>query len=300
MSETLVAPQTVAPVVESTVQAEATPKPVEDLVTRASKVSLEQPKKDESVPSDSIAFNVKDIEKITDPQARKLAEDAYKSFQADYTRKTQALASERKQMESFKGQLEQMKSWSPQRIQDELNNPSFIQAAQEYQRINGVQTQPQVNPNADLTQEEFSYLSPEQQKLYTKTKQMEQTLNVVNNRLQASEVEKVDMSLQSKYANYSSATVDDALRQLASMKPVDIREHVFKAQDYEAAVQRAYKLGLQDKKEEQGQKIAASSQPNNISVTSSNDVPTKQPKESHQGYFHRLAENAMRKAGVTK
>ena len=280
-----------APAVQP-VQAES-PKPEvkEDLVTRASKVSLEQPKKDESVSQDSIAFNVKDIEKIADPVAKKLAEDAYKSFQADYTRKTQALASERKNMESFKAQLDQMKSWSPQRIQEELNNPSFIQAAQEYQRLNGVQAQQQLNPNADLTQEEFSYLSPEQQKLYTKTKQMEQTLNVVNNRLQTSEVEKHDMAMKSKYANYSTDLVNDSLAKMAHLDPVTVREYVFKASDYEKAVQRAYELGRQDRKVEMNEKVNASSSNNGISVTSQGDVPTRLPKESGVEYFKRIALN---------
>jgi hypothetical protein len=79
------------------------------------------------------------------------------------------------------------------------------------------------------------------------------------------------------------------------------REHVFKAFDYEEAVNRAYQLGLQDRKLEQDGKVAASSNPNSINVThSGNDVPVRQPNQSQSEHWKAVAQNAMRKVGVIK
>jgi len=284
MPETNIATQTAEP--KPAVQAEpAQVAQKEDLVTRASKVGMEV--KPEAKPEEA-TFNVNDLDKIQDPQARKLAEDAYKSFQADYTRKTQALASERKEMEALKAKLEQSGQYTPAKISELLNDPSFVQAAQEYQRINGGQQTP-VQNNGDLTQEEFSYLTPEQQKLYVKTKQMEQSLSIVNNRLQASEVSREDMSLKSKYANYDPDTVNQIYRDMMSGKIQATREHLWKVADYESAVERGYRLGLEDRKLEVGQKVAASSDLNGMSVTPAGDTPIRGPKESGIEYFKRIA-----------
>lgn len=273
MAEVTAVPQT-APVTPA-VQVEA---PKEDLLTRVSKVITEKVAEPNG---DSIAFNVKDLEKIADPQARKLAEDAYKSFQADYTRKTQELASQRRALESKKGyDIPQM-----------LNDPEFVRAAQEYQRINGGQNtqHPNLNGNADLSDEEFSYLTTEQQKLYIKTKQMEQSMGIINNRLQAAEVEKEDVGLKSKYANYSSQSVNDIYQGMMTGKIQATREHLWKVQDYDDAVKRAYQLGKEDRKLELGEKFTASSQSNGVTQVASGDVPVRLEKESGIEYFKRIA-----------
>ncbi len=284
-------PETIPQTTTTTTEAPVVQAPTEDLVTRASKVSITPAANQETVgqPSSeaSLSFNVKDLEKITDPTARKFAEDAYKSMQSDYTKKTQALASEKAVL---KAQLEQSGQYTTSRIQQLLNDPSFVQAAQEYQRLNG--PQPQQAPtdaNADLTADEFSYLTPEQQKLYTKTKQMEQTMNIMNNRLQTSEIEKQDMSLKTKYANYDPKSVNDIYQGMMNGSIQATREHLWKVQDYDSAVQRAYKLGLEDRASGLAEKVNASSTINGVSVTSSNDVPVRLAKESGVEYFKRIA-----------
>lgn len=278
--------QTVVEAAPQSVQAEPV-KPQEDLVTRASKVSIVSP---EQKPDDSISFNVKDFDKIQDPASRKLAEDAYKSMQADYTRKTQALASERKSMEALKAQLEQSGVYSPAKIQEMLNNPSFVQAAEEYYRTTRpAQASQPTNGDGTLSQEEFSYLSPEQQKLYLKTQQLETALKSVNSRLQSSEVEKEDGSLKSRYANYDPRTVNQIYNDMMTGKVQATREHLWKVVDYEEAVKRAYQLGKEDRKLETADKVNASSSPQGVNVIPSSDVPTRIPNESGIEYFKRIA-----------
>jgi hypothetical protein len=283
------------------VQAPVAPK--EDLVTRASKVNLDTPKKDESNQTESIQFNVKDLERIADPNARKLAEDAYKSFQADYTRKTQALAEKSKNADLTKSELESLRQQVEQArnkvydIPSLLNDPQWVQKAAEYQQRNPISNAP-VN-GGDLTQEEISYLTPEQQKLYLKTKEVEQTNQAILSKLNSSEQARVfqeqDNTLKSKYANYQPQTVDEIYNGMMNGKIQATREHLWKVADYDAAVERAYKLGLEDRNLNLGEKLNASSQPSGVSVTPSNDVPVRNQNESGVEYFKRIAMNNAQK-----
>ena len=288
MPETIT--QTVTPVQANDTQKPEAPK--EDLITRASKVSLTaQPEKSGDTPQDAIKLDQATLDKISDPALKQAVIEAHKSMQADYTRKTQDLASRRKEMDTLKSQLESTGQYTPAKIQELLNNPSFVQAAQDYQRtINPSQVTAQ-NGNGELTQEEFSYLSPEQQKLYIKTKQMEQTLGTMNTRLQASEVERQDMGLKSKYANYDPQSVNDIYNGMMNGTIQATREHLWKVQDYDSAVKRAYQLGLEDRNGNLQEKVNASplTTTAGLSVTSSNDVPVRLPHESGIEYFKRIA-----------
>lgn len=289
------------------VQAE-TPKPEvkESLITRASKVSLESanPEKSDSTPSEAIKLDQATIDRIADPVLKQAVIEAHKSMQADYTRKTQDLAAKRKETESLKSQLEQSGKYTPSKIQELLNDPSFVQAAQDYQKqIGPVQNAP--NTNGVLTEEEFSYLPPEQQKAYRQSQEAtfaaNSALRELNLWKQQAAWEREDSELKSKYANYDPSSVTQIFSDMMNGKVNATREHLWKVRDYDDAVNRAYQLGLQDRKLEQGEKFNASSQPNNISVTpSSGDVPTKLPNESQPDHWRRIAQNAMKKVGVIK
>jgi len=283
------------------------PEVKESLITRASKVSLDttaNPEKVTTDPQEAIKIDQTAIDKIADPVLKQSVQEAYKSMQADYTRKTQSLAEEKKQMASLRTQLEQSGQYTPSKIQELLNNPSFVQAAQDYQR----QINPQVNNaqnHGSLTQEEFSYLTTEQQKAYTESVEAKTAAVSVMRELnlfkQQAAWEREDGQLKTKYANYDPNSVTQVFNDMMSGKLYATREHLWKVQDYDSAVQRAYNLGLQDRKLELGDKMNASSQPNSISVTPSNsDVPVKQPNESASDHWKRVAQNAMKKVGVIK
>lgn len=286
----------------TTVQANAVPK--EDLITRASKVNLDKPIEAAKSAEDSIKLDQATIDKIADPALKEAVIQAHKSMQADYTRKTQDLALRRKEMDSLKTQLEQSGQYTPAKIQEMLSNPSFVQAAQEFQRINGGQTTS--IDTGELTPEEFSYLPTEQQKLYTSTQEVKKTNEAILSKLNSSEQARLfqeqDSALKQKYGeHYKPATVDEIYQGMMSGKIQATREHLWKVADYESFGERCYKIGLEDRKLELGEKINASSQPNTISATSFNgDVPTKLPNESNPDYFRRVAQNAMKKVGVIK
>jgi len=280
---------------------QATETKMEDIVSRVSSFKAQPKEGAESLPSqDAIAFNVKDFDKIQDPTARKLAEDAYKSMQADYTRKTQALASEKKQMESLKAQLEQSGQFTQTKIQELLNNPSFVQAAKEYeasQRVNQQSAQ-----TGDLTEEEFSYLSPEQQKLYLSQKRMhEQSQSMLTNlsqELLSMKTQKEDTELAGKFKNYDSNVVNQTYKDMMAGKVQATREHLWKAIDYDDAVNRAYQVGQMDERQGISEKRQASTTVGGVNTqTIDADIPLKDKKESFSDYWKRLATASKTKLG---
>jgi hypothetical protein len=289
-----------APETKPAVQATEVTK-VDDIVSRVSAFKA-QPKEGEATsPADAISFNVKDFEKIQDPAARKLAEDAYKSMQADYTRKTQSLASERKQMESLKAQLEDSGKFSPQKIEQLLNNPSFVQAAREYD-ASRKQISTSQNGSGELTDEEFSYLAPEQQKLYLSQKKMQaetQTMfSNLSNELLSMRTQKEDLDLSGRYKNYDPNVINQTYQDMMSGKLTATREHLYKAVYHDDNVKTAYQMGREDERNGIAEKRNASTQVSGITTQKIDaDVPIRQKGESFQDHWKRIVESAKAKVG---
>jgi hypothetical protein len=271
-------------VIEQTAEPVVQAEPVEDLVTRASKVTIPaQPEKGESAPQDAIKLDQAAIDRISDPALKQAVIETHKSMQADYTRKTQAAAQVRKEAEALKAQAEAGKYDIPTL----LNDPKWVQVASEYQKT--IKPQPTGNSNGDLTEEEFSYLPPEQQKSYLKMKNLEQGMQSLANLAQSERMKNEDMTLKNRYANYEPQTVDKIYQDMMTGKLQATREHLWKVADYESAVNRAYQLGLQDKKVETANKVAGSTQSSGVNVTPTGDAPTRLPNESGIEYFKRIA-----------
>jgi hypothetical protein len=289
--------QTAAPV--TTAPAEAKPA-VDDIVSRASAFKA-QPEAKPQEGSPVEAKNVQEyLAKVNDPVARKLVEDAYKSMQADYTKKTQEVASQRKEMESLKTRLEQSGQFTPSKIQELLQNPSFVQAAREYEASTKV-NQAQVG-SQDLSEEELSYLSPEQQKLYLNQKKMhadtQSMLSNLNNELSTMKIQKEDQELANRYKNYDPNMVNQTYQDMMTGKINATREHLWKALDYEEGMKRAYQLGQADAKAGISERQNASTTVRGVTTqTIGSDVPAKDSKESFQSYWKRLADSAKVRLG---
>jgi hypothetical protein len=137
-----------APVTPAVQAPEVKPEVKESIVTRASKVTIDPTTPVESTPQEVIKLDQAAIDKIADPSLKAAVIEAHKSMQADYTRKTQELSARRKEMDTLRTQLEQSGSYTPTKIQELLQNPSFVQAAVEYQKQNA----PPASTNEPLTQ----------------------------------------------------------------------------------------------------------------------------------------------------
>ena len=165
--------------------------PKEDLVTKVSKVEI----KDQ--PQEDVVFNVNDIENIKDPEARKYAEDAYKSLQSGYTKKFQELAEMRKGVET---KDKESSNWTTERVQEVLQNKSFVQAAQ------NVVGQPT---------DEYSALSETEKKQFVGLQSQMSSLVNQNAQLLKSQQDKTN---KEKYANYNTGAVDIITSYLISGK----------------------------------------------------------------------------------
>lgn len=271
MVETVVeSAQTVVPSVIPEVKTVQAPEP--DLMTKVSQFKRETSKEE--------IFNVKDIDKITDPAAKEYVEKLSKSLQGDYTRKTQELAEQRKL-------LEQAKKWTPERIQQELlSNTEFLEAAQQ---INATQNP----PNSGLTDEQFSALTDKEKaemaSLKSEVIQLKQTNQQTAIR---AEITQKDAQLQAKFSDYNPVEIDAATQRLASMNLSDIREYVYKATMHEAHVQAAYEMGKKDGRGITENKIGGFST-NGSSTVGSNGVPTKEKGENDKEFFVRLAKHRL-------
>jgi hypothetical protein len=274
MAEQAVAPEVK---VETPVVPEVKPEPIvvkEDLISRVSKVVVEAPKpKEETNP---FGLTKEDYDKVqTDPTLSKF----YKSMQSDYIRKTQEASELKKQAEQT---LKQSQTWTTERLQQEINKPDFIQAAQQITANNNP-------PNSGLSDQEYSALTDKEKAQLSNMQQQLQSMQMQNWQMQQKQQ---DEQLKARYANYAPDIVDTTIKQLVKGEIRADREVVWKALDYEAAVNRAYELGKQDRLMDNKEKQQALS-PEGYSATPSNDVPKAEANESNNAYFKRLAQRRL-------
>ena len=260
----------VIPVVESPVV--ETPKveeaPKEDLVSRASKVKLDAPKAE----TNPFGLSKEDYDKVqTDPTLSKF----YKSMQADYIRKTQEAADLKRQADA---ELKQSANWTPERINKLLNDPNFVNAAQQAASLNNP-------PNSGLTDQEYSALTDKEKAQLSSMQSELHQMKLQNWQMQQRQQDEV---LRNKYANYAPDIVDTTVHKLVNNEIQATREDLWKVLDYDQAVQRAYQLGKMDRQLDTQEKQQALS-PDGYSATPQRETLKAEPNESSQAFFKRLA-----------
>jgi len=255
------------PAVEGVAQA-----PKEDLVTRVSKLQVN--KNPET--TNTFGLSQEDYNIVqNNPTLLKY----YKSMQADYVKKTQEASELKKQSET---KIKEASNWTPERLQTEMNNPEFIRAANQ---VAGMRNP----PNSGVSDQEWSALTDKEKAGMTN---MQQQLNQLQMQNWQMAQKQQDEQLKSRYANYNSDIVDTTVKDLIAGKITATREYVWKAQDYDDAINRAYQLGLQDKQEGLTEKQQATSIEGGA-VVPTTDVPQIEKGESNQAYFRRLADRRI-------
>ena len=240
-----------------------------DLVTKVSQVKVEEKK-------DDATFNLNDIEKIEDPQAKEYAQKAYKSLQGDYTRKYQALAEERKAWEAKKAESD---NWTTDRVQSLLNDPKFVQAAQSVV-TQGSQT------------DEYSALSDAEKKQIREAKEVANKALLQNAQLLKQQQYEL---LKNKYANFDANSMDILTAEILSQKRQIQYEDIWKSKDYDDAVKRAYELGRQDRKLENQEK-ATSMSIEGVTQQATEGAVDKKEGETDKQWFIRNALNRFTKS----
>lgn len=272
-----------APIVQQTPAVEAPVVQEMDLIAKVAQFKKSQPTSATPAPTgdNNGVFNYKEIENIKDPVAREYAEKAYKSFLGDYTRKTQALSEERKALET---KMQESKGWTAQRIQQELlSNPEFLAAASQIASTQNPQ-------NSGLTDEQFSALTDREKaelsSLKSEINQLKQT-NANANFYAA--VQAKDSELQTRYPDYSSTQVNEAMESLSKMSPIEVREFVYKAMNHDLHVKDVHEMGRQEGRNLNQDKLNAFSL-NGTSASTNDGVPTKNAGENDRDFFLRLGQ----------
>lgn len=294
MAETAVAPE-----VKVDLKSEVKPEPT--LVERVASFKPE-PKVEAPPAATSETFNVKELEAIRDPVARAAAERAYKSFQSDYTKKTQAvaeenrkLAEERKALETRAAQANQPKVWTADAIQKELlSDPTFVAEAQRLAQVNPAPSNP---TSSALTDDQWSALTPVEkakfQLMEQKLAKFEQQSKQSEQQAQFAQVQQQHQALKQKFGDdYNSDIVDTTVRNIVDGKAQIGLEHIFKAINYENAMNKAYELGRQDALGKAKERIGNMSYEGG-SVTGTKPVAEAEKGESTINYFRRLATSNM-------
>lgn len=262
---------------QSPEQASIVTAPEPDLLTKVAQFKKSQPAQDNI----TNAPEQPEFEAIKDPVAREAAKQAVermrRGMQSDYTRK----------LEEAKSLVEQSKTWTPQRIQQELlSNPDFLQAAQ---MVAGNQA-PQNPVNSGLTDEQFSALTDREKSelasLKSEVSQLKQ--NNVNQAIQK-EITYKDAELKVKYPDYNPAVVDQAMDKLGKMSYADVREYVYKAITHDETVKSVYEMAKSELKSLNQEKINAIT-PSGSTAINTDAIPTREKGESDQAFFLKLGQ----------
>ena len=249
-------------------------------------------------PAEEGAFNVRELEAIRDPMARAAAERAYKSFQSDYTKKTQAIAEKNRELDERKKALEtqavqanQRTPWTADKIQKELlSDPTFVAEAQRLAQVNPAPS----NPNASgLTDDQWSALTSEEKAKFNlmeqKLAKLEQQSKQSEQQAQSAIVQQQHQALKARFGDdYNSDIVDTTVRDVVDGRAQIGLEHIFKAINYENAINNAYKMGRLDEavklRDKQGNMSYDGGQ-----VSGSKSTLEPEKNEGTQGFFKRLA-----------
>jgi len=244
----------------------------QDLVTRASRIPLEQPNQDEG------KFNINDldaqIERINDPAMKEQVLGLKKSLLRGENQKYQEIAELRKKYETS---LAQQSEWTPERLREELKNPSFKQVAQ------SIVEEQQSSTNSMLSEEEQALLNDNTKKINSLTQANQALLR-----------QQEDSVLKGKYANYDPNVVDKAITDVAHGRIRMTREDIWKAIDYTNGMKRAYKLREQDTQRENKDKISGMTIDNTVNMTQPTGL-VKEKGESTQQFMRRSYQHHAKK-----
>jgi len=256
----------------------------DDILKRVSQHKEEKPQKTETL------ANSDDIEKIKDPEARELVMNLQKSWEKGYNKKFMELAEQRRQLEQ---QIAKEKQWTPERLQEALKDPTFLNLVQRE-----AQSQQHVAPpsNYDGSDEEWSSLSvAEQNRIRKLESQMQQFMTDQEKR----EIQLADERIKERFDNYSPERINDIQQQLlkGNISNSEIREWIYKADSYEDAVRNAYQMGLEDRKAHATEKMNGITNIDTNRTQIADFTERKQGKSSKE-HFKEVAANVLQKMGA--
>lgn len=264
----------------ATVETKVEPAKVEDIVSRVAKFKEPENSKpsqtQDSLNSDK--FDVRDIEKIADPIAKEYALKAYKSFEKDYRHKTSEIGEMRR---TYEQKMLENSRWTPERVKSLLNDQEFVKSAE---TVAGLNQQIESGQHPQIPE-------AEKQKIKELDEQMKAILNQNAQLVRQQQHEQ----FKARYADYDPQAVDQLANDLLQGKVTATPEHLYKVLNFEKAIERAYKLGLEDRKVNTQEKVSSSSA-DGLNVATSKEAPKKNEGEHPQDFFKRILANNFAKS----
>lgn len=174
--------------------------------------------------------------------------------------------------------------WTTDRVQQLLNDQTFVASAQEIAQKQALAQNP---TGSGLQDQEWSALTDVERKQFYAIQQNQVQMQAQMNTMLSKQE---DQNLMTRYKNYDASAIDKAQDDYAKGRVNATREHVHKILDYDDAVKRAYEMGKEDRQTDIQGKVDASTLPNGVNTTQASDVPIKDKGVGNVQHFVNLAQ----------
>lgn len=253
----------------------------EDLLSRVTKFIDSSPKDKPEEKIDDDVFNDAEfrqkIDSIEDPELKQQMIRLRKSAITGVNTKFQEIAEIRKELESLKHSGGTQK-WTPERIQQLINDPEFIQAASSVAGI-----------GSDSDDDEYV---PDSVKAKLKElDQIKSQLGQFQQQQTQAQRQQEHQFLQTKYGNYNPQRVDEIRKELLEGKVNATSEHIYKAWYHDENVKRAYEMGKRDAQKGISDNVNANSFDGNVQRQNQQIKPNE--GESDKSFLKRIIEKNL-------
>lgn len=267
--------------------------PEEDILTRVSKFVKDNDssqKTDSEI--DSTMFNDSElkqkIDSVDDPEFKQQLIALRKSALSGMNDKFREVAEIRKELQAMKENGQSVPAnWTPERIQSLLNDPQFVNAAQQVAGNQSGNTDP-LEYADDGVKNVINDLKKEINDLKAGQNKALQAQNQAARQIQHRE-------LSSKYANYDSTEIDTITADMIEGRIQATNEHLYWAVKGPENAKNAYEMGLRDGKRgiEENKTLTSI---DGINTNLSSEPVEKNKGESGINFFMRLANKNMKAA----
>lgn len=259
-------------------QSNQAPVKTNDLLKR---ISSEPQKQETSPAQEEPLYNSSDIEKIQDPMAKKVVQDLYKHFEKGFNKKFMEVADKEKAVSQRFEELQRQQDWTPERVQQILQDPRFVASAQTL-------AQSQAPGNWTGTSEEWSALNPTEKAAFQQLEGKVNSLLASNNKML---VAQYDNQIKTKYSDYDPTQIDKFAEDFdrGAVDTATLRELMHKALNFERYMERTYQFGMHDGHSQFKEKLNGSTEIGTGALNAGDDKPKMEPGEKPGNYFKRLA-----------
>jgi len=221
------------------------------------------------------------IDSIDDPELKQYMLSMRKTGLRGINDKLQEISEIRKEVQ----QLQQGNGkWTAERIQQALNDPEFLQAAQSLVGND----QQQFNDDDEYVSDGVKKIINSQQ---SEINDLKKQLGQFNQQQNLNQIKQEHESLRQKYGNYDPSQIDEIRSDLLSGKRKATNEDLYKVAYYETNIKNAYEMGRRDALNGVPEKVNASS------FTGTVQQPTTEVKpennETNKQFISRIINNKL-------